>query len=90
MATLLGRWIVCQSRARRGRPHFPDWAELVSRLLAELVSRLLDDLIRPRQQRRREREAECLGGLQINDELELRRLLDWKVGGLGAFQNLVR
>jgi hypothetical protein len=34
-------------------------------------------------------EAERLGGLEVDDQLELGRLLDWQVGGLGAFKNLV-
>jgi hypothetical protein len=33
-------------------------------------------LIRPQQQRRRDREAERLGGLEVDDELERSRLLD--------------
>ena len=50
---------------------------------------LLDDLIRPRQHRRRDREAERFGGLQVDHELELRGLLDGQVGGLGALEDLV-
>jgi len=37
---------------------------------------LLDYLVRPQQQRRRDGESERLRGPQVNDELELRRLLD--------------
>ena len=51
--------------------------------------RSFDDLIRPQHQRRRDREAECLGGLQIDDEVELTGLLDWKITGLCAFDDLV-
>ena len=43
-------------------------------------------LIRLRQQRRRDREAQRLGGLAVDDQLELRGLLDGQVGGLGAFE----
>src|SRR4030095_6401489 len=50
----------------------------------------LDDLIRPRQQRGRDREAEGFGGLEVDDESELRRLLDRQVGWLGALENLRR
>ena len=53
------------------------------------VEPLLNDFIRPRQHVRRNRQADLLGGFEIDDELELRRLLDGKIGGLGAFQNLV-
>src|SRR5882724_5141305 len=51
--------------------------------------RLLDHLIRPRQQRRRDRQAEGLGGLEVDDQLELRRLLDGQIARLGALENLV-
>jgi hypothetical protein len=50
---------------------------------------LLDDLIRQRQQGRRDREAERLGRLEVDDQLELGRLLDGEIAGFGAFQNLV-
>ena len=46
---------------------------------------LLNHLIRPRQHIRRNRQADLLGGLEIDEELKLRRLLDGNVGGLGAF-----
>src|SRR2546430_16089148 len=46
-------------------------------------------LIRPQQQRRRDRQAESFGGLGIYDELELRRLLNGKVRGLRALQNSI-
>src|SRR5215467_7542263 len=45
---------------------------------------LFNDLIRPQQQRRRDGEAERLGGLEIDDQLELVGLLDGQVAGLGA------
>src|SRR5713101_5743230 len=34
------------------------------------------ELIRPQQQRRRDRQAERLRGLEVDDQLELRRLFD--------------
>ena len=43
----------------------------------------LNHLIRPRQHVRRNRQADLLGRLQIDDELKLRRLLHWRVGWLG-------
>src|SRR4029453_16675862 len=48
---------------------------------------LLDDLVRPLQQRLRDCEAERLGGLEVDDQLELRRLLDGQVAGLGTFED---
>src|SRR6266567_3783889 len=52
-------------------------------------NRLLDHFVRPPQQRRRDRQAERLGGLQINDELERRHLLDRYLADLRPPQNLV-
>src|SRR5438034_831754 len=48
-----------------------------------------DDLIRPQQQRRRDRQTERLGGLEVNHELELRGLLDGEVARLRALEDLV-
>jgi hypothetical protein len=41
--------------------------------------------IRPRQHIRRNREADLLGGFEIDDELKLRRPFHRQLGGLGAF-----
>src|ERR1043166_4285981 len=49
----------------------------------------LDHLVRLEEQRRRHREAKGLGGLEVDDQLELRGLLYRQVGGLGAFQDLI-
>ena len=46
---------------------------------------LFDHLIRPRQHVRWNRQADLLGRFQIDDELELRRLLHREIGGLGTF-----
>src|SRR5215469_13483488 len=51
--------------------------------------RLLDHLVGEREQRRWDFEAERLGGRQIDDEIELGRLLDRDVPGLRPVQNLV-
>src|SRR5204863_6253277 len=51
---------------------------------------LLDNLLGAHQHRLRYREAERLGGLQVDDQLEGRRLLDRQVGGLSAFEDLSR
>src|SRR5580704_10305163 len=48
----------------------------------------LDYFISLSQQRRRDAEAECVGGLEIDDELECRRLLDRQISGLRALQYL--
>jgi hypothetical protein len=49
----------------------------------------LNKVIRPPQQRRRDRQTDSLGGLEVDDQLELRRLLDGQVGGLGALEDFV-
>jgi hypothetical protein len=46
-------------------------------------------LIRALQERRGDRQAKGLGGLEVDDQLELRRLLDGEIAGLGALENLV-
>ena len=45
--------------------------------------------VRPRQHIRRNRQADLLGGFQIDDKLEFRRLLHREIGGLSAFKDLV-
>src|SRR5262249_36237348 len=51
--------------------------------------RLLDDLICPLQRRRRNGQPKRLGGLEVDDEVELAGLLDRKVGGLRALEDFV-
>src|SRR5262245_13786234 len=58
-------------------------------LHAGLSRRILDHLIRPHQHIRWYRDADLLGGYQVNHELKLRGLLDWQIGGLSAFENFV-
>src|SRR5258707_179480 len=44
----------------------------------------LDNLVGAHQHRLRHGEAKRLGGLEVDDQLEGRRLLDRQIGGLGA------
>ena len=53
------------------------------------IAPLFDYLVGTYEQRRWYGEAERLGGLEINDELEPRRLLNRKIGRAGAAQYLV-
>src|SRR5881397_2132666 len=46
-----------------------------------------DHLIRPQQQRGRDREAEGLGGLEVDDQLELGRLLERQICRIRALQD---
>src|SRR5499426_258850 len=65
-------------------------AHLALRFASALrVARSLDHPIRSRQHVRRNRQADLFGRFEINDQLELLRLLHREIGGLGAFQNLV-
>src|SRR5712692_10871495 len=78
---------VVTSNARAQRPGRATRASV--RWSAMLGSRRsLDDLIRLPQQRRWDRDAQGLGGLHVDDHLELGRLNHWEIGGLGAFENL--
>ena len=49
--------------------------------------RLFDDLVGAGEDRWRDRQAERFGGYEIDDQLECRRLLDRKIGRLGALED---
>src|SRR5215475_2948708 len=51
--------------------------------------RSFDDVIYPHQQRWRERQAESICSLSVEDELECRGLLDGEICGLPTFQDAV-
>jgi len=48
---------------------------------------LFDDLVGAGENRWRHGEAELLGGLEVDHQLEGRRLLDRQIGGLLALEN---
>src|SRR5690242_3246566 len=48
---------------------------------------LFDDLVGAVENRWRNREAECLSGLKIDDQLKLGRLLDGQIGWPGALED---
>jgi hypothetical protein len=48
-------------------------------LYAGLSRRILDNLVRPEQHGRRNREADLLGRLEIDDQLEFRGSFHWKI-----------
>ena len=50
---------------------------------------LLDDLVRLKQEQRRNRKAEGLSGYQVDDELELHGLLHREVCRLDVFEDLI-
>jgi len=51
---------------------------------------LFDHLVGAGEQRRRHFDADGFRRLQIDDEFKLGRLKNWKVGGLGAFEDAAR
>ena len=51
-----------------------------------MAHRSFDDLVGTGEQRWRHGQPERLGGPQIDDQLELGRLLYWQVGRLSALQ----
>src|ERR1700682_6683223 len=51
--------------------------------------RSLNHLVRAQQQWRRNGDPQHLRGLQVDDQLELSRLLDGEIGGLCAMKNPV-
>src|SRR5438132_7793742 len=57
--------------------------------LSPLASSSLDDLVRSRQHIGRNLETDLLRGLEVDDQLKLHRLLDWKIGGPGALENFI-
>src|SRR5215813_11606208 len=48
-----------------------------------------DHLVGARKQRLGNVEAKRFGGLEVDDQLELDRSLNWKVGGFGALENTI-
>ena len=50
---------------------------------------LLDDFIRGQQNGGRNFKAKRLCGLEVDHQIELGRLLDRKIGRLGAFENFI-
>src|SRR5205085_8378709 len=76
------------ARVKTGAVHWMrlhlDATRSIAILLVASSAPLFDDLIRAQQQRRRNREAERLGGLHVDRQLEPGWSLDWKVTRLRA------
>jgi hypothetical protein len=48
------------------------------------IGRLLDNFVRPQEEPRRDRQPQDLGGLEVDDQLELGGLLDGEISRLGG------
>src|SRR5215472_14458397 len=72
--------------ARRWRPAAALWRRLVT---PGPLAVSLDHLVGAAEDRLWDRQAERLGGLEVDDQLEFRRLLDREVRRFGALEDLV-
>jgi hypothetical protein len=62
-------------------------ASLTGRL-EQLLYSLFDHFVGATQHRKRHCQAECLGGLEIDDQFDLGRLLNRQISGFRAVKNL--
>jgi hypothetical protein len=68
------------------------WQDLLQRSgsqWAQSSVALFDHQVRPQQERRRDRQAEGLGGLEIDDQLESTGLLDRQIARVCPFEKFV-
>jgi hypothetical protein len=77
-----------RARSYEGREH-PANPTAARRRCRVGRARLLNYVVRPQQYRLRDRQSESLSCLQVDDEFKLCRLLHWKIGRLGSFQDFV-
>src|SRR5947208_13433778 len=77
-------WLCAASCLRGTRP-----VAVRRRFQSGRIEVLLDHFVGAYQYCLRNREAKCLGGFEIHDELEGHRLLDWQVTRVRTFQNPV-
>src|SRR5262245_1120346 len=78
----------CCERAAYSALRFCDSLLQVLRHHTSSSVRLADHLVRLKEDRWKDGEPKSLNGLQVDHELELRRLLHGQVGGLGTTQDL--
>src|SRR5215467_1892119 len=74
------------------QPEIEVYAAVIHRLLLLPRASCLFSLNHPvclHEQVRRNFQFQCSGGLEVDHQLEFRRLFDWQIGWLGAFENFV-
>src|SRR5215813_15656118 len=76
-------------RQNRLRPSPRSRRKICRRAMEEEGGASFDHLVGEGEQHRRNRQAERLGDLQIDDEIEFSRLLDRQIGRLRSAQNPV-
>src|SRR5262249_26559195 len=81
--------VCCASAEERANSRMAAIRQIAIFVFIVSASPLSNHLVCSRQHVGRNRQADLLRCFQVDDELELRRLLYRKVGGLSAFQNLV-
>src|SRR5215470_2221708 len=79
--------VTTSSPSSVGTNHTSRWS---TRARSLSLPALLDHLVGAHQHRSRHSEAQRLGGLEVDDQLEGRRLLDRQIRGLGALEDLSR
>src|SRR6516162_8395861 len=77
-------------RQNRLRPALRSRLKICRRAMGEEGGASFDYLVGEREQLVRHGNADRPGGGEVDDQIELRRLLDWQVGGLVAFENAAR
>src|SRR5947208_8768667 len=82
---LTGEWQAKLSSAPTAAFLFGDFCNKICQ--QETLARLFDHLVRDREQVIGHVEAERFDGVEVDDQLEPRRLHDRQVGGLGAFED---
>jgi hypothetical protein len=73
---------------KRGRSWIVRFVPIATNAPQQIAS-LFDHLVGAGKQHRRHGEAECLRGLEVDDHLELGRLLNRQITWLFALENLV-
>src|SRR6266540_4482209 len=80
---------IASARSAAAESSTPEYDDVATPISRESRPRSFDDLVGTGQHRLRNRQPDRLGGFEIDDQLELRRLLHGKVCRLRALEDLV-